>query len=1112
MPLPKLFDMIQYFSKTAPMVAGKSYRGIRLLLPTLCLLFQIPALFAQVNPLRSAQWISPGFAEKTDQRPPVLFQKAFTSYKAVESAELIITAHGIYDASINGKRVGDGYFRPGYTAYKKRLQYQTYDVKALLQKGGKDRAGNLIQVTVGDGWWRGHFGNGGPKNNYGSDASLLLSLRITYTDGTQTTVNSDQSWRAGTGPILSSDLYDGETYDANIQPQNWQPVKVNITAFSKDNLVPTIGEAVKKLDVISAKALLPDNVIDFQQNLAGWVKFSVQGKKGDTVRIYHAETLDKNGEFFTGNLRVAKATDTYILSGKGLETFEPHFTYHGFRYIKVSGVKLTAGKLADFNAVVLGTQLKATGTFSCSDPKINQLQSNIEWSMRSNFFDIPTDCPQRSERLGWNEDADVFAPTASYLMDVKDFYRKWLFDLTAEQSPSGAVPPTVPVSWGDNTRAYAGWGDAATKTPWTIYQRYGDTQVLKDQYNSMKAWVDYVTSVSPDYLWKANGFGDWYPYGPATDLPYLDQCYWYHSTQIMQQTAKILDQEDDYQKYTTLLGHIKTAFDKTYLHNIPNTQTAYVIGLHFGLLPKEKINNLVQLIASNNYHLATGFMGTPYLMHVLSENGQTELAYTLLYQTGVPSWMYMLDKGATTMWEKWDAIQTNGDIQEMSLNHYAFGSIGSWLYEKVAGIRPAAPGYKKILIKPEPNEKLTWAKGSYKSSFGRISSSWTLNGNDFALDVTIPPNTSAEIDVPGKEPVFVGPGTYHYSSVLKNTAEAIMDGPYVLYGDKQAYVGRINATDNGPLATVDSFAVADRSKQVLKVKIDKHPEWDFEVQLKAKIDTPASVFNKLEKSSKLLVLSDIEGEFEPFRNLLVANKVIDEKYNWTFDSGALVIAGDLFDRGKQVSQYLWLLYKLESDAAAKGGSVHVILGNHDIMNLGGDLRYVASVYLNNARLLGVGYEFFYSSQTELGRWLRSKNIAEKIGDHLFVHGGISQTLNEKNSSVQDINNQARPYYDRWMQIQNDTTKLLFSGETSPFWYRGYFAEPLASTAQVDSTLKIFDVKKIIVGHTVNEHVASFYDGKVIGVDVDQHDGQHEGLLIIDDKFYRVDDKGNRTEL
>jgi len=714
--------------------------------------------FAQAV-FKNASWISPASEVEVSDRPCLVFKKSFTVRKSVVSAVLFVTAHGLYEARINGKKVGDAFFTPGYTAYGKRLQYQRYDVRSMLS------ASNTVLVTVGDGWWRGRFGNAGKPDNYGKDAFLLLQLDISYADGTSECIASDGSWTSSTGPIRSSGLYDGETYDASVVPSVWRAVKIG--GFGKDNLVPTMGEPVRKHEVFKPVKVWAgpggEQLVDFGQNLAGWVKFRVRGKKGDTVRIYHGEALDRNGALFRGNLRTAKATDTYILSGKGVETFEPHFTYHGFRYIAVAGAKLVP---ADVEAVALYTDLKLTGTFSCSNPKLNQLQHNILWSMKSNFFDIPTDCPQRSERLGWTEDADVFCATASYLMDVKDFYGKWLADLAAEQNVNGCVPATAPLMWGDNTKGIAGWSDAATFTPWTIYQRYGDTAVLSRQYASMKAWVDHVTSVSPGHLWKAGGFGDWYPAGPATDIGYLDQCYWYRSTWIMLETAKILGHPDDVKKYSDLLAAIKTTFDQTYLDHIPETQTAYVVGIAFGLLPKSKAAKLAELVKANNHHLATGFMGTPYLLQVLSENGYTDLAYRLLLQEDTPSWLYMVDRGATTMWEKWDAVKPDGAIDAISLNHYAFGSIGHWLYENIAGIRPAAPGYGKIIFRPEMGGGLTWAKGSYLSAHGLIRSEWQLKAGKILLDVEVPAGTSAEVFVPGQKPVNAGPGKHHYTGRL----------------------------------------------------------------------------------------------------------------------------------------------------------------------------------------------------------------------------------------------------------------------------------------------------------------------------------------------------------
>lgn len=702
---------------------------------------------------KKAAWISPALKNDTISRPCPVCQKRFNLKKQVAYATLFITAHGIYEASINGKRVGNGYFTPGFTAYRKRLQYQQFNVKSLLQNT------NTLQVTIGDGWWRGHYGNDYGNNKYGDDASLLLQLDIHYTDGSTTSIVSDGTWQSTTGPIRSSDLYEGETYNANIKTTGWKPVKVQ--SFSQANLVPSTIPSVQKQEVFKPLRLIGDSIIDFGQNLAGWVKFSVSGKKGDTIRIAHAETLDKNGHFFTGNLRTAKATDTYILKGGGKETFEPHFTYHGFRYIKVSGCKINK---KDFAAIALHTPLKKTGKFSCSNLKLNQLQHNIEWSLNSNFFDIPTDCPQRSERLGWNLDVAVFCPTACYFRDVKGFYSKWLADLSAEQLPNGLVPVTIPATYGP--RAAAGWSDAAITLPWTLYERYGDTAILRRQYASMKAWIAYVKSQTKDDLWKAGGFGDWYPAGPITPLSYLDQCYYYHSTELLIRIATILNEQADAATYSELLNHIKAAFDKINAKGTPQTQTAYVTGLNFGLLPPSAVDSLVRLIKTNHNHIATGFMGTPYIMEVLSQYGRSDIAYTLLNQQDCPSWLYMVNSGATTMWEKWDAIKPDGEIQEMSLNHYAFGAIGNWLYGQVAGIQAAAPGYQVIRIAPKLGGGLTWAKGSYQCKYGLIKSEWKIDGGAITYAISIPKGTTGIIELPGQAVKTVKSGTYTYT--IKN--------------------------------------------------------------------------------------------------------------------------------------------------------------------------------------------------------------------------------------------------------------------------------------------------------------------------------------------------------
>lgn len=710
---------------------------------------------AYTQPLQAA-WIS---RMDTAGGACTVFHKQFSSKTNIKSAKLSVTAHGLYEACVNGKRVGKAYFTPGWTNYDKRLQYQEYDVTKLIKEQ------NSMQVTVADGWYRGAFGGDLQKSRYGRDVSVLVQLCIRYADGTSEQVVSDSSWRCATGPIRSSDIYNGEMIDDNFQPA-YAPVVVN--DYAKVNLVPTISEPVIKQDTFKPVAI-QGNIVDFGQNLAGFVQIRVKGRRGDTIKVSHAEALDKDGRLFTGNLRDAQATDMYILNGQE-QVLEPHFTYHGFRYAKVEGFIPTKNNCT---AIALYSDLKRTGTFRCSNPMLNQLQSNINWSLNSNFVDIPTDCPQRSERLGWTGDAQVFCATAAFNCNVKLFFTKWLEDLKADQGVNGAVPSIIPDLYrhADSLKTgRAGWGDAATIIPWTLFEVYGDTLMLQGQYESMKSWVNYIASVSKNDLWKDFTYGDWYAPGDSTSIALIDQCFFAYSTQLLINAATILGKTGDVAFYTDLLRKIKKALLEKYFDAggkaVTHTQTAYILPLQFDLLPenlaKKAITHLVDLIHANNDHLATGFLGTPYLLPVLTKYGYTDLAYTILNQTTPPSWLYPVTKGATTIWEKWEAIRPDGSFDTCSLNHYAYGAVGDWLYTVVAGIDALEPGFKKIKIAPEPGGGLTWVKASYQSGYGNIVSEWKIRSRYLTMKVTIPPNTTAEIHIPDGKIVNAGAGTYHY--------------------------------------------------------------------------------------------------------------------------------------------------------------------------------------------------------------------------------------------------------------------------------------------------------------------------------------------------------------
>jgi alpha-L-rhamnosidase len=726
-----------------------------------------------------AQWIEPGYTEDKEFAAPLL-RKEFSSAKKIKSATAYITAHGLYEAQINGKRVGDAYLTPGWTSYNKRLQYQAYDVTNLLKDGA-----NAIAVTLGDGWYRGNFSFDHRRNIYGKDIALLLQLDIVYTDGTTATIASDASWKSSTGAIRSNGIYQGEVVDATKEKigwtvagyddQNWTAVKTSNA--SKDILVATYNEPIKKHETFASGKVITtpkkEKVIDFGQNLVGWVQLKVKGKAGDTIKVSHAEVLDKNGNFYTDNLRNAKAQAVYVLKGNGEEVFEPHFTFFGFRYIKVEGVA-TELQPQNFTAVALYSDMQQTGSFTSSDSLINQLQHNIEWGLRGNFLDVPTDCPQRDERMGWTGDAQAFFRTATFLRGVNNFFTKWMRDVAADQTKTGSVPHVIPNvlgdgGWGDG--GSAGWADVSTIIPWEMYLVYGDKRILENQYSSMKAWVGYMQSQSTNDLWnKGSHFGDWLFYTMADDNDgnsaitnkyLIAQCFYAYSTQLLINAAKELGKTDDVATYTSLLQKIKSAFLKEYTTpngaTMSNTQTSYVLALQFDLFPEElrqqAADRLVNNIKQYGNHLTTGFLGTPYLCHVLSRYGYSDVAYTLLLQKTYPSWLYPVTKGATTIWERWDGIRTNGDFQAItmnSFNHYAYGAIGDWMYRVMVGldIDKDGIGYKKIRIQPHVGGKFTNASASYETQYGKLSSGWKIQDGKLILNAEVPANTTATIYIP----------------------------------------------------------------------------------------------------------------------------------------------------------------------------------------------------------------------------------------------------------------------------------------------------------------------------------------------------------------------------
>jgi alpha-L-rhamnosidase len=623
------------------------------------------------------------------------------------------------------------------------------------------------------------------NNFYGDTLALLAQIECTYDDGTTSLITTDQTWKTSTGPILKSDIYHGEVYDARLEKKGWSEPGFNDSdwagAATKEHprniLTASSGVAVKRMEYLKPIAILKtqngQTILDMGQNMVGWLRFTVEGPAGARIMLRHAEVLDANGSLYTENLRVAKQTDEYILMGQGQEVYEPHFTFHGFRYVAIEG---WPGELSveNFTGVVIHSDITPTGQFACSDPMINQLQHNIQWGQKGNFLDVPTDCPQRDERLGWTGDAQVFAPTACFNADVAAFYTKWLADLAADQQPSGAVPHVIPnvISLGKPTgdSASAGWADVAVIVPWTVYLCYGDTRILQRQYESMKGWVDYMANrAGPDCLWDNDfTFGDWLAYsttnsdypGATTDKDLVCQAYFARSTDILQRTAEVLGKTKDAKKYAALLVKIKKAFQKEFVtaqgRVASNTQTAYSLALAFELLPdalRESAAKRLDNDVNKFKHITTGFLGTPLICQVLSDYGYTDSAYMLLNRKDYPSWLYPITRGATTIWERWDGIKPDGQFQDKgmnSFNHYAYGAIGDWLYKTVAGITidQKQPGYKHIIIYPRTGGGLTYAKARLESMYGPIESNWQLQDKTLTLKIEIPANTTATVMLP----------------------------------------------------------------------------------------------------------------------------------------------------------------------------------------------------------------------------------------------------------------------------------------------------------------------------------------------------------------------------
>ena len=729
----------------------------------------------------NAKWIYLKPEEKVNEQTkyqPQYLRKEFTLAGKIRSARLYITSRGVFKAEVNGGKVGTDVMTPGWTPYKKRFETLTYDVTDYLHEGE-----NAIGVIVGQGWYWGRINYFDKKWREKPYPGVICQLEIVYEGGDRQTINSNSNWKGTTnGPIRFFGIYDGEVYDANLEIPGW-----STTAFSDENwdyvdsddidpdinLLPKRHAAVankEKLHVM--KIIEPETgkvVFDLGQNMVGVPELSIHVKRNQKVTIRFAEMLQQDGKLYTANYRTAKSTDYYIPAKDGKINWKPEFTFHGFRYVELSGFDIaTKPEKSWLKGIVQYSDFEETGYFSSSHEMLNQLQSNISWGLKGNFFDVPTDCPQRDERMGWTGDAQVFAPTSIFNNDVYPFWASWLQSMREEQLADGSVPIVIP-----SNRSYkssAGWSDAATVIPWELYMKTGDKNVLEENYQMMMELVNYYKSVAHSKNKKLMPLGDWLqPFSQntadsrkgETSIALIEAAYFAHSINLTRKAAEVLGFQADAQKLLMLKDSVCKAFEKEFfaedgrLTTEFETQTGYLMALGFELVSDEMIQkiipHLVRKINDADNHLRTGFLGTPLLAPVLDKYGLTDLMYTILFQETYPSWFYSINQGATTMWERWNSyshIDGFGDASMNSFNHYAYGAIGQWMYEGIAGISPLEPGYKKILIAPKPGEQLEFASAEYNSIYGIIASNWKKTDDGLELNVTIPPNTTAKVMIP----------------------------------------------------------------------------------------------------------------------------------------------------------------------------------------------------------------------------------------------------------------------------------------------------------------------------------------------------------------------------
>ncbi len=730
--------------------------------------------------LETADWQAEWIKLDAGQAPfvPQYLRREFTLNEAPKTARIYITAKGLYDLHLNGKKVGNDFMTPGWTPYSKRIETVCYDVTRQLRQGE-----NTIAAVLGEGWFAGRLG-WSKKKQEKPDPELLVQLEITHADGSRQIIPSDSQWKGTrSGPIRFSGIYDGEDYDARKEIPGWSASGFDDSKWQSvatAKLDPQLRLTPKRhapVRVTEQRPAVGVNepaagrfVFDLGQNIVGWPELRIPVRQGQTITIRFAEMLEKDGTLYTENYRSARSADTYIAASDGTILWHPTFTFHGFRYVELSGFPEEIEPSKDWvTGMVLHSDFDWRGHFESSHDKLNQLQSNITWGLRGNFLEIPTDCPQRDERLGWTGDAQAFAPAAIFNADVHAFFASWLESMRDDQQPGGEIPNVVPNIL-NNVCGGAGWSDAATVIPWEVYVRTGDPEVLSENYDMMRRWVENRAGVAKGYIVDAATYGDWlqpYPRGEGnrgdTPLAMISTAYFARSADLTARAADVLGKTEQARQHKQLFESIRNAFvDKFFaadgkMLGDTETQTGYLLALGFDLLPEsmrqKSAAHLARVVEAAGGHLGTGFLGTPLLAPTLERFGRNDLAFGVLFKETYPSWFYSINQGATTMWERWNSYSHAdgfGDAGMNSFNHYAYGAVGQWMVERIAGLAPdpANPGYKHLFIHPTPGGPLESAEAELKTPYGIARSAWTKEGKMLIVEATIPPNTTATFQLP----------------------------------------------------------------------------------------------------------------------------------------------------------------------------------------------------------------------------------------------------------------------------------------------------------------------------------------------------------------------------